>query len=288
MITLDSFIADIKSELSAYDASGLIDDISIYKWVCKALLKFGSNIMILQDTLISVDNSQGNIPANFYSLYAAYQCDKKGYEPLSKEVRKQLQQQYSWVERVERSNKWVSCEACCQCEEEKTIVENVYYGDTEVKFHYHQPVLLKLGRTFDRNSCHKECRNRIVKDNPNEIIILNNTLFSNFKEGDVYMQYYGLPKNENGIVCIPESPKGEVETYLEYHVKRKIMENVLANQDDSGAASLFQFYSQKEDSHLGLALTDTKFSKLTPNSFRRIKKINRLEMQRYELMYPRI
>lgn len=286
MITIESFIADIRDEFSSWDSAGLIDNTSIHKWINKALLKFGSNIMLLQDTVIEVENSTGIIPHNFFSLYSAYLCNKKGFKNVPEKHKKTLQQSYAWVERVERSNKWNSCDPCCAEEEEKTIVEKLYFKDVEVDFYYNQPTLLKLGKTIDRNVCHKECRNKIVKDNPNEIIILNNTLQTNFREGSVYMQYYGLPKDEDGNTSIPETPKGEVETYLEYHVKRKIAENIGANQDDSSAFNLLSYYSQMEKEHLGLALTDAKFSTLTPNSFRRLKKINRAEMHRYELMCP--
>lgn len=285
-MTIESFIADIKSELSSYNSAGLIDDISIYKWVTKALLKFGSNIMTLQDTVINVDNSQGLIPTNFYSLYVAYKCDKKGYYVKDEKHISTLQQSYMWVERVERTNHWNTCDPCCQQEQEKTIIEKFYHKDVEAEFHYHNPVMLKLGRTMKRNSCHAKCRNMIVKDCPYEIIINEQTLFTNFPSGDVYMQYYGLPQDKEGRPMLPSTPKGEVETYLEYHVKRKIFEGLLANGDDKNVAGMFQFYASKEDSQLGLALTETKFSKLTPNSFRRLKKINRTEMQRYELMFP--
>lgn len=286
MITIDSFIADIKSELSAYDSSGLIDDVSIYKWVMKAMLKFGANIMTLQDTVVNVKNSQALLPDNFYSLYVAYKCDKKGYYVKDKKHIDTLQQSYTWIERVERSNKWNTCEPCCSEKTDKTIIERIYHREAEAEFHYHKPVLLKLGRTMQRDRCHAKCRNMVVKDCPHEIIINGTTLFTNFSEGDVYVQYYGLPHSETGEIMIPETPKGELETYLEYHVKRKIFENIIANQDDSGASSLFQFYMQKEDMQLGLALTDAKFSTLTPNSFRRLKKINRTEMQRFELRFP--
>ena len=287
MITLESFIADLKAEFSTWDSAGLIDETSIHKWINKALLKFGSNIMNLQDTVIEVNNSTGTIPSNFFSLYSAYLCDRKGHSPISKKERKVLQDSYGWIERVERSNKWVSCDACCVEEEEKTIIERKFFKDIEVDFYYENPTLLRLGKTFDRNTCHRECRNKIVRDCPNEIIIIGNTLQTNFREGNVYMQFYGLPQDESGNTIIPHSPKGELETYLEYHVKRKILENIIVNQDDSAASNMFGFYNQKEVEQLGLALTDTKLSRLTPNSFRRLKKINRAEMHRYELMYPK-
>lgn len=285
MITVDSFIAELKSQYSSYADAGLIDEISIYGWVNEAVKKFGENVMTLQDTVVEVKNSQATLPDNYFSLYVAYKCDKKGYYIEDSKDIPQLQQSYMWVERVEKGNKWNLCEPCCTEDVEKTIVERVYYNGIETQYHYHNPVLLKLGKSMQRSRCHAKCRNLIVKDSPHEIIINSRTLTANFHEGDIYLQFYGLPQDEEGRPMIPDTPKGEVMKYVEYYVKRNFFEGLLANGDDK-AATLFNYYVQKEDSQLGLALTDAKFSTLTPNSFKRLKKINRAEMMKYELMFP--
>lgn len=285
-MTVNNLIATLKTQYSSYNSAGLIDETSIYDWVIEGSKKFGENMMTLQDTVVEVSDSMATLPDNYFSLYVAYKCDRKGYYVEDPKQLATLQQTMMWVERVERKSSWNSCEPCCKEDEEKTIIEKVYFNNTAAEFHYNNPVLLKLGKTMVRNKCHKECRNLIVRDCPYEIIINNKTLYTNFKEGDIYIQYYGLPMGEDGSPLIPESPKGEVQKYIEYYVKRNFFEVLLANGDDPNVRTLFQYFVQKEDSQLGLALTDSKFSKLTPNSFRRLKKINRAEMLRYELMFP--
>lgn len=288
MISIDSLIAELKSSYPAYDKAGLIDEIAIYRWANAAIKKFGANVMTLQDGVVEVRNSQANLPENFYSLYVAYKCDRKGYSVESEEDKSVLQQSLSWVERVERSSTWNICDPCTTTETEKIITEKVYYGDTQATFYYNNPILLKLGKTMKRNACHSNCRNLVVKDCPYEISIYKTTLQANFTEGDIYFQYYGTPEDEEGRPMIPDTPKGEVETYIEYHIKRRIFENIIANNDDENARTLFQYYVQKEDSQLGLALTDAKFSTLTPNSFRRLKKANRKAMYKYECAFPNL
>lgn len=193
-----------------------------------------------------------------------------------------------WTERIERSQKWNSCAPCCKDEEEKVITEKVFFKDVEVDFYYHKPLLLRLGKSMKRNKCHKNCRNLIVRDCPHEIIINGKTLYSNFPEGNVYIQYYGIPVDEGGKPVIPEVGRGELEKYVEYYTHMKFFEKLLKNKDDENIITLFNYYVRKEESQRGLALTDTKFSKLTPKSFKRLQKINRAEMLKYECNFPTI
>lgn len=284
MISLDSFIAEIKSDLYSYNKAGLISDIDIYKYVMRGLKKFGGTIMTLQDHVVEVSNGHGVLPSNFYSLYIAYKCDRKGYYVKEPKYVDTLQQSYMWVERVEKKNIWNSCDPCCKEESEKTIVEKMYFRDVEAEFHYHNPTILKLGKRTDFNSCHKDCRNRLVKDAPHEININGTTMYTNFNEGVVYLQYYGLPIDEEGRPYIPATAKGELETYLEYFVKRYLIEKLILNNDDINLRTMFQYYVQQENIQLGLALTEIKM--LTPNSYRRLKNLNRSTMLKYECMFP--
>lgn len=284
-MTFDTFIAEFKSENENYYNAGLIDEGSVLKWFNEALKPFGQNIMILQDTVVDVNNSEGILPDNFYSLYMAYKCNPKGYH-FNKKYKDIVQNSYMWTKRVERSNDWNSCDPCCVNEENKIITEKLILNDTEVEFYYEKPTLLKLGKSMKRDKCHKECRNILIKDSPYEIIINEKTLYSNFDKGYVYIQYYGLPTDEEGKPIIPEVGRGELERYVDYYVHLKFFEKLLKNKDDENIITLFNYYNQKEQLHKSLALTDTKFSKLTPNSFRRLKNENRREMLKYEFNFP--
>jgi len=286
-MNIDEFIAEFKAENSMYDSTGLIDEASLVKWFIDALEPFGMNIMQLSETVISIDNSTGELPDNFYSLYIAYKCDKKGYFTKAKD-KSEIQNSYMWTERIERSHKWQTCEPCCSTDEEKIIVEKFYINDIETQFYYHKPVLLRLGKSMIKSKCYDKCRNLYVKDCLYEIVINNKTIYTNFDEGDIYMQYYGTPVDSEGKFLIPDVGKGELKRYVEYYVHLKFFEKLLKNSDDTNIATLFQYYVQKENSQKGLALTDTKFARLTPNSFKKLKNANRKEMLQYECMFPQI
>lgn len=281
----EEFLAEFKSEKESYLSAGLIDDISVYKWVTQALKPLGGNIMVMQDAIVDIKGSEGTLPSNFFSLEAAYLCEPKGYY-CKEEERPVLQRSWQWVERVEQSMKWRNCDFCCLDDvEEKIITEKVYFNDVETKLYYKNPVLLKLGKGFKRSACTESCRNLVVRSCPNEIVINGNTLFTNFKEGTVYIQFYGMELDEQGFVIIPELGLGNIEQYVTTYVNWKFYEKLLTNQDEPNVVTLFQYYSQMVDKHKMLALTESKFSKLTPSDIAQIGINNRRLLDVYEKGY---
>ena len=286
-MTVNEFISEFKADNSASDSQNLIDELSIYNWLLFAMRQFGANIMTLCEDVVQVKKNRATLPDNFCQLYIAYLCNPKGYHVDPKD-RAVVQNSFQWTERIERSSKWNSCDPCCKQEEEKIITERVMMDTCPVEFYYECPTSLCLGKSMKKNACHAKCRNLIVRDNPNEITINEKTLYANFKEGSIYYQYYGLPIDEEGVLYIPDVGKNTLIEYLRYYVSMRFYERLLANKDDTNVTTLFNYYVRKEEDFRGRALTDTKFSKLTPKSFRRLKAKNRAEMLKFECNFPTV
>jgi len=282
-MTVEAFLEDIKSDLEFYDSNGLIDELSIIKWVMKAIKVFGANVTQLQDNFIEIENSKGNLPDNFFQLDRAVKCNRKGYHHDPK-YKDHLQESYMWTQTVDRSNKWYSCEPCCSTEEEKVITERVYFREAVVDFYYDCITELCLSRSVKRNVCTSDCLNRHFRGCDYEINIVNDKIYTNFSEGVIYMQYYGYETDDNGLMTIPETTKGEVEEYIEYYVKMKFFERLLANKDSDNIRDLFQYYISKENMQKGLALTASKFETLSPRSFKRLELINRRDLIMQEVI----
>lgn len=283
-LTFDNLIAEIRADFESYDEAGLIDEVSMRRWANIAIRRFGENVTTRQDTVLHVKDGRAIMPDNFYSLYVAYECSKRGYHIAKKEDKAVVENSIMWKEKVTRTNEWDSCSPECKTESESVVTETLYVEDSSVEFYYDSPVMLKLGKRMNRNQCHATCRNKIVKDNPREIIINNNTLTANFAKGDIYMQYNGIDTDETGSMIIPETDKGEVKNYVEYYVKYRFIEKLAFNGDDSNMINLLGFLDGKVKEHLALAMTDSKFSTFSPDSLRRIKKKNRAEMWKFENM----
>ena len=283
MSRLDELILEVKSKLKKYDEAGLIDEISMRRDALKALKRFGNSIGTMTEGTVEIVDGIGYLPDNFISLYMAILCEPHAYT-YTGEI-DALQTSYFYKERVIESSTWNECESCCQSKTENVIRENLYFNGGSAQFVYKNPTLLKLGRSFEKSKMHLRCRNRVVKDNPNEISIIGSKIQANFNSGHIYLQYYGLPTDEDGQPDIPETFNGELETYLEYHLLRRCAEDLLANSDAmAGLASLYPVYKQEEVSARDNASNELKM--LSPSSIYKVKALNRLESLQYQIIVP--
>lgn len=279
---VEALIAQVKSDFSKYADAGLIDDTSLYRDITLGLKRFGNDIMQIHETVVEVKKGYAELPQSFFSLYGAWLCNPLGYVNSDQAKQDALINSTVYRERTIETKTWSECDANCETITENVIRENLYYNGNNVQFLYNNPQLLKLGKSFNRINCHSACRNKIVRDNPNEIVILNYRLQANFNDGYIYMQYYGLPVDEEGNIDIPETPNGHLETFLEYFLKRRIAERLMANNDALGLQSLYQVYKQEENVSLRNASTELKMSKLKPSTFQKMKMLNKLESLQYE------
>lgn len=287
-MTIDQFIAEFKADNKKNDAAGLIDDASIYRWVISSLKIFGTNIMVLQEGLVQVKDKKASLPDNFDCLFAAYLCNPKGCY-VSEQDKGVVQQSRMWTERIERGTTWNLCDPCCTTETNKIITEKVYYQDACMNFYYEKPRLLTLGRSMKKEACHSTCRNMILQECPEEVTIYKKTMNTNFPEGSVYLWYYGLPLDDKGAPEIPSDIGiGYIAEYVEYYVKMKFYEILLANGDDKNIITLFNYYVAKASEYKTLALTDAKFATLTPRSFEKMRKHNQMTSLIYDNFTPRV
>ena len=149
----DSFIAEILADFRKFEDAGLIDKASMYRDLEIALKRFGNTVYEINETVIEVKNGKAMLPDNFCALYIAYLCEPLGYSSSKKIEKHHLQDSNFYIERTERNLKWDSCDPCCVEEHEKVITEKLFFKDLEVDFHYKNPILLKLGKSFNKNSC---------------------------------------------------------------------------------------------------------------------------------------
>jgi hypothetical protein len=281
MSNTQSLIAEVKSDLSKYADAHLLDEDSMYRDIVLGLKRFGNDLMQVFEYVVKVEEGTGKLPDNFQTLYFAYLCNPVGYKPVVEEYH-HLQDSLFYTERHVRTKEWNECTNCCSNVTETTIKEDLYFREKKVaEYYYGQPQLLRLGKAFNKTSCHSQCRNKLVRDNPNEIIIVGTTLQANFTEGHIYLQYYGLPQDENGMVDIPETFNGHLEMYLEYYVKRRAAERLIGNNDAVGLSTLYSVYAQQEAIALPNASNEAKMSRLGPKIFARLNRLNKLEGSQY-------
>lgn len=278
----DDIIAKVKRDFQKYTDAGLVDEDELYRDLIFALKKFGNDVTYLQETVVEVVDGYATLPKSFFSLYLAYLCEPHGFVCQDVEFH-DLQSSHYYVERTKKNSHWNQCDACCEETSTSYVRENVYFKSGRVEFLYKNPTLLKLGKAFKKDSCHKDCRNKIVRDNPNEIVINNFKLQANFNEGYIYLQYYGLPLDDEGNIEVPESANGHLELYIEYYLKRRLTEVLMGNNDAQGLSNLYPVFSQHEQINLRKASNELKMKNINLKRLgQRMHRLNRLESLQYE------
>lgn len=290
---VEDFIIELKASLRAYERRHMIDEASIWRWVEIALKKFGGDLSIPKDVIVDVKRKVGKVPGDYYDLILAAKCEFEGYEvPEGKKVIPELQNTVMWKERTERSYRWCSCEECCKDECEKTIVEKFYINTREhkheVRCYYKKPVLLKLAKPFMKDLCLSDTRNKIVKECPYEINIVNGNLFANF-DGPVYLKYRAVPFDNDQEVFIPDTDFGGVLDYVENYVKMRLFEEWMYNGEVPNADKMFAIYAQQDPVKFATARTELKMAGLRLEDFYKpLKDRKRSTTAIYEVMTPPI
>lgn len=284
-MTIEDIIIEIEEDFKSYKNAGLIDRASLLRWGLMALQRFGQSVLVKHEEFIPIKNGSGDLPDNFQSLQYALKCKPDSY--YTEEDVKVLQSTMFWKERTEKESSWLSCTPCCKDEAEKTVVESVYLNDKIFKFYYNEPTPLRLINHIHSKVCTKDCENIRTKSQY-EISINKNKIFTNFDDATVYIQYYGIEQDDNGYYSIPETPRGDLAQYIEYYLKRRILENVVANGDDKSAGNMLQYISQQEMMYRSSAIRDVRYKTLTPSSYAKIARLNKASMDKYSVILPRM
>lgn len=262
MTNLESFIAEIETTFSNFAETGDISSISIKMWVIHCLRQMGNNITDLRETIVDVKNSKANLPDSFKSLKLALKLNPDSYS--IKGNRKNVEDSYIYKQRIENPA-WFDVtthEYVTSCDT-KIVTEKIYMGGEPTEFYY-KPEWLSLTKGIKKDVLAVDCQNihpSIRNSYPHEINITGRTLNTNFKEGQVYIQYNSLPTDEDGEIVIPELTTGDLYHYIENYVKTKIAENLILNQKNPiGIAQLMPLWEQKLPQLKASALRECKFS----------------------------
>lgn len=278
-------LSEIKRRLRKYDKMNLIKDEVVYDHIIKALKPFGSNVMQLQDKLIHVRGGVAKGPKGIWSLTAAFLCEPKGYV-IKKGHEDNLQNTFFWREISKSGTRWDNCRECCEESYQEVITESIYFNDLHVDFHYHNPIPLRPSRTIKRDQCSEKFRKFLRFDSPYEISLNEETITTNFSEGAVYLRFYGVVLDDEGIPSVPIMQHEKLETYILYYTQWKLMEEWWLNGDVDNIQTKIQYLQSQVLDSKELASVEAKFSTLTPQSLRKIKIQNRLESYKYECMFP--
>ena len=260
-ISLEQFTAEIETSLSNYAESNDIDRQSIKTWVIQALRKFGKDICEKNETVVEVKNSRALLPETFKSLTFAVKVKTK---PFTEEESKQLILERKYIQNEAIWDSLTQSYITDYCQTFITT-EKVYSNTEPHKFYGYE--LLALSPHISKDTLDTNCFNLhpyISSNKPNEISISARTLSANFKEGYIFLRYNSLPSDKDGEIMLPILSTGEILEYCELTVKRRLAENLIANnKNPAGLVQLYQMWAQQERSALHAAKTESKMGGLS-------------------------
>lgn len=283
-MTFQDFLAELKVSMRQYFENGLIDDITVERLVRQAVRRFGENVTVLQEAVIDIENGRGQLPESFFSLYMAIKCDRDRIE-VSEEDKPILVNSFFWTNVQLKGREWNLCtgEESKNEVEEFTIKEETYINGCKVNKCYKNPQRLRLTKSVKKTLCDRDCYKEFREGSPYEINIIGNTIYTNFDEGEIYLQYKGFDEDEEGFIIIPDTPRGELFNYVNYYVKRNLLEEIMMNGEDVNVANMLKYFMQMEQQAVALAFADVGFMNLTPRSLYKLKGRGVHTLKRYDV-----
>lgn len=259
-MTFDEFYSEITNSLKQYDSANLIDKLSVYNWVLECIKRFGNLPTIKFEKVLEVKNMKAKLPDNFKSLKLALKCQPLSYN-CNEEDDHLLQNTYFYKVINNSDITYNECDECCYDTKDSTIVEKIFLKNGRTAdVRYGQVELLELVGYTKKDICTKGCFNTNLSNLKNKISINNKTLYASFNKGSIFIVYNGFEEDDDGYVMIPETNQGYLKMYIEYYVKRRIIEDIISNSDNTtNESTLYQLFQTQELQYFSLARTEMKF-----------------------------
>lgn len=243
----DYIFSKIKRQFSSFDAVNILDDTDFPTYTAEVLSKLGLGVLKEDTALLNIVNGRAYLPDDFKSLHAAYKCKCSGNEIEHKHL-----QNKSYFENditctvLKRSN---SCKIDCDCQNKiiQKITVKSYVNEVCNTYNYNNVKLLRLSPNA-RKYCSDDCLN-IHTSSDSEITINNGSILTNFKDGDIFIEYYALSLDENNIPLIPDIPA--VERAIEWYIKWQVMLNYWLVDDLANAQNKWSKAEQEYEKAMG-------------------------------------
>lgn len=283
-MTLSELTAEIENDLQVYADSGDIDKVTIKTNTIDRLKKLGLNICVLEEDVFKVENSRAILPQEFNSVKLALNLDPIGCHIHGD--RHNITQDYIYRERIENPAYFddITQEYITSCNP-KIITEKITINETPVDFFYKYR-WLSVVKGVNKNNFAVDCLNlhpSIRNAYPNQINVTGNVINTNFNKGRIYVQYYAFP-TENGEIVIPEFTTGDIVEYIKQYNKVKIAEFLIANnKNPQGLTQLYPVWLQELVLLKRAALVEAKFHSLPNDWYKKFKRKNQRDINRFTL-----
>lgn len=214
--------AKIRRQWQSFDSVNVLDETEFPGYTADILNQLGIGAMREEQAVITVKNNKAKLPDDFKRLHAAYKCSGCNITTSRKELQGQPQVFENHVTKA-LYNRHSGCDIKCDCKDE--LIEKItichYVNDYTDHYTYNNISLLRLSPNV-RQYCDDICPN-INCSSVDEITINNGHIFTNFTDGDIFLQYYAFPYDENNMPMVPDVQV--VINCVEWYIKHQILLN---------------------------------------------------------------
>lgn len=252
-ISAESLIASIQEDLSSYDANNQLDPGRWYPWIKKVVTDIGVECFEYKHALVYINDYQGPLECDFQVLDSAFwvktDCCNGGYPPQGPVHYQGCS--IIWDDTTTScATMTPDCAAgestcdfrTCSLEKVNEVTVREYVQGLPYTYYIPLGVPLAVNQRVSKGWClpHSIC---FGSRSNQEITIANGTIYTNFKEGVILLNYYTYPVDENGIPKIPDNPKYKLA--IEHYLKWKILENLWINNDDMAVEKKMLYYKNE-------------------------------------------
>jgi len=279
--TTETLFNKILRDFSSYDNANLIDEGEFYTDVKYILTLLGLAWFRPAEEILDISNYKCDLPDDFKLCDAIYKCDRSIYNESLQDGIVLKKRTFDHYPSISNPDTHVGpCDGCTPTCDDSDIEcifnrqEEILVQRSNIIHRYSKPTLLRPGNVSTRRDCcTKNCQN-IHSTNPDNFIIQNNKIYTNFKEGHIYLYYHAFPLDEDtGLPLIPDNPIIEkcIEDYIKYNLIKVLLTNKHAD-----LAQIFPIYKADHEKSLGQAIYETKLPTFSTM-------LNKIRLQRKSL-----
>jgi hypothetical protein len=233
----------IKKRLSSFDSQNMIDEGDFYDYIVYVLEALGVSVYKECEAVLEVHNFKTKLPCNFRYWYAGYKAHREsGFVPSINEQKPWIYYQDNEISQVCPEG---NCSVNCHKDLGRTkIVIRTFVNGDGFESCFDNPLPLFLSPNVkDKCSPHAE---RQIRTHFNEVTIDNEGwLHTKFEHDHIYLQYYGLPFDDNMLPMIPDQPS--IEKAIEYYIYTMLFEEWYLNSSVPNIGQQLQYVKNEYD-----------------------------------------
>lgn len=231
--TFDSLLEDVKLDLRNMAADTSIEPGQLIKVARKCNYDLGLRIQRTKETVLEICKGKAKLPDDFQVMNFALICGNYTIvevPPQGTNVQQIVPGYRPWIEGSTCTNaNGTSPETTCmtQCNQDYMLVQMV--NTVRREFRTFAPISFRSSQFIDVD-CPNTCSPRW--QNKDEAYIKDGWVYTNFEDGNVYINYQADMVDDDGNLIVPDHPM--LNEYYEYSLKKRIVENLLMDNVNVG------------------------------------------------------